>query len=439
MKSFEVIIARVDQKLETILKPDWLTGKWASFLLLITVAVVGTIRLYTIGSPAIDRTDWKEIDHIMISENYYKNGYRFLYPEVAWPAEPPRATAMELPVAPFLASLLYPIFGINAYSVRMLTFISFLLLIFYTFKLVKRETGIILALSAALLTGLLPLSNQFNRYLFSEPLLLLCSVFSIYYYAEWMDTKKSWQLILFVVGFSLALSLKPTSLYLGLPFLWIHFRKYGFSIKKYLSFIIAMAICLILPVWWYLHAYHLADNYIDVFGVFGGQFGGHNKFQTITMLSDMDWWITMYFRMKRMLLGNFGLLMLFIGVLTCLILKKGRLLFAYLVSVILFFMIVAEGNLDTTYRQLTIIPSAAFFIALGTITTIILMSQFLQELRFNENTGNMLATTLTIGLLLIFPLKRYDIYTVAGKEVPVHPNNWLLAKQIKQKAPKPLK
>lgn len=423
------------KQLNEFLHPGWLTNSRSVILLSLILMITAGIRVLTIQSPAIDRTDWKEIDHIMISRNYFENGYRFLYPEVEWPAESPRATAMELPVAPFTAALFYKIFGFNVYSVRLLTLLAFVMLVLFTYKLVKRETGLLLALSAALLAGFLPLSNQFNRYLFSEPLLLLFSVMSVYFYAEWVEQKKTWQLLLFLLGFSIALSLKPTSLYLGLPLLWIHFRTYGWQIKKYLNFILAISTCLVLPIWWYVHAYHLANEHIDVFGVFGGQFGGHNKFQTIDMLSDLDWWITMYFRMKRMLLGNFGLLMITIGVVFILWLKKGRLLLSYLIAVILFFLIVAEGNLDTTYRQLTIIPPAAFFIALGSFITMTVLYQILQHFLNHQKTCKVLAILIPVALLLFWPIKRFDIYRIPNKETPVHAANWELANQIKEQAP----
>lgn len=435
METSKEVIKGSTIKIEELLNPKWITNRKA--ILIVGLILLGTIiiRISSIESPAIDRTDWKEIDHIMISKNYYENGYNFLYPEVEWPAEAPRYTAMELPLAPFLAGLLYGIFGHNVYTVRILTLIAFLLLIIFSFKLVKREAGVLLALMTALLTGVLPLSNQFNNYLFSEPLLLFFSVFSVFYYTEWIEKKKVWQLVLFILGFSLAISLKPTSLYLGLPLLWIHYRAFGLQLKKYFSFILAILTCLILPVLWYSHANFLANNYIDVFGVFGGQFGGHDKFQTITMLGDSQWWIIMYFRMKRMLLGNMGLLILAIGVISSIFYKKGRLLLIYLFSVILFFLIVAEGNLDTTYRQLTIIFPAAFFISLGVLVTGTFLYYRTIQKGINNSVSKLLAIAIPLGLLLIFPLKRYDIYKVNNKEVPVHQDNWLLADQIKMKAP----
>jgi hypothetical protein len=69
------------------------------------------IRLWTIGAPALDRTTWKEIDYIAISSNYWKHGFNFFHPEISWPADPPRYTAMEFPLVPYMAALLYEIFG----------------------------------------------------------------------------------------------------------------------------------------------------------------------------------------------------------------------------------------------------------------------------------------------------------------------------------------
>ena len=66
------------------------------FLGLILLACL-IVRLWTIDSPAIDRTFWKEIDYIEISLNYWKHGFNFIHPELTWPAEPPRMTAMEFP------------------------------------------------------------------------------------------------------------------------------------------------------------------------------------------------------------------------------------------------------------------------------------------------------------------------------------------------------
>src|SRR4051812_33689743 len=60
--------------------------------------VCACVRLATIGNPPLDRTLWKEIDYVMLSDNY-RVGAPFFYPTITWPAEGPRFTGMEFPLA----------------------------------------------------------------------------------------------------------------------------------------------------------------------------------------------------------------------------------------------------------------------------------------------------------------------------------------------------
>jgi hypothetical protein len=78
--------------------------------------VVLLVRLATINIPFLKWTAWKEIDCLYISQNYWKQGFDFLHPEVGCPAEPPRVTEMKLLLVPFTAALFYKTFGFNAYT-----------------------------------------------------------------------------------------------------------------------------------------------------------------------------------------------------------------------------------------------------------------------------------------------------------------------------------
>jgi 4-amino-4-deoxy-L-arabinose transferase-like glycosyltransferase len=425
-----------DQKLDAVIHYKGISDKKATYILLAIIVFTAIIRLLIMDTPPLDRTEWKEIDYLAISSNYHENGYNFLKPEVSWPAEPPRVTAMELPVVPYLASLLYPVFEKNVYSVRFITFVAYLLMIFFTFKLVKREMGVVLALLTALFVSIFPLGNYYKVYLFSEPMMIFCSVFALYHYAQWTDFRKNSNLIFFIIGFSLAIALKPTSLYMALPLAWVHFRKYKWEIKKYGILFLLIGISMILPVAWYAYAYQIAQNSIDVFGVFGGQFGGHDKFQTVAMLSKIGWYIEMYARLRRMLLGNAGLLIMAFGFFTALYYKKGWLFIAYLLAIASFFIIVAEGNYDTHYRQLTIIPVASYFVAFGTIgLSIILYNLAVNVGHFNKKSAKVIATVICVVLLSIAPIFKSHRYIPRDSSIPSHQPEWELAQEIKEQAP----
>ena len=48
--------------------------KWQAILLGLILASCFAVRVWTIGAPAPDRTAWKEIDYIYISQNYWNHG-----------------------------------------------------------------------------------------------------------------------------------------------------------------------------------------------------------------------------------------------------------------------------------------------------------------------------------------------------------------------------
>lgn len=424
-----------EEEMDKVLRSESISRSKGNLILVCIVGLTALLRLYTMNVPAIDRTAWKEIDYIMISKNYDQEDGAFLYPRVSWPAEEPRITAMELPVVPYVASLFYPVFGVNSFSVRLPTFIAFLLLIVYTYKLVLREGGgRLLALLAAFVSALIPLFSEFRNLLFSEPALIFFSVFCIYQYAQWMDFRRKANLIGFVLGFSMAVSLKPTALYLLLPLFWIHFRVYKFNILPYFKWAGIIAASMVIPVLWYVHAYFLAKEYIDVFGVFGGRFGGHDKFQTLAMLSGPSWYLAMLDRLRGLLLGRTGGLLFVIGLFTAWRKKAGYLFAAYLLAIFCFFAIVAEGQLDAPYRQLTIVPAASFFMALGTLAFAVMGYTILNRLvvRLSRTNALLVSVALSSVVLLFLPLRRPHIILPRNGDTPVHPDNWLLAEQIRK-------
>jgi 4-amino-4-deoxy-L-arabinose transferase-like glycosyltransferase len=156
------------------------TARWRLMVLIIVAFL--SLRLWTLGSPLLDRTSWKEIDYIAVSTNYWQHGYNLLWPEVTWPAEPPRVTEMELPVVPYAAALLYPVLGFNVYSVRLVVVFAWLLLVVYVWRLATREMGPVIGLASALATALMVLYHPFGRILHSEPLLVAMSVVAVFPY-----------------------------------------------------------------------------------------------------------------------------------------------------------------------------------------------------------------------------------------------------------------
>jgi hypothetical protein len=398
--------------------------------LAIIILLVLIVRLATLNIPPLERSAWKEIDYLTISQNYWQHGFNFFWPEVSWPAEPPRVTEMEFPLVPFTTALLYQFFGFNVYSARAVTLFSSLLMILFVFKLTKRELGVFTGLVSAFTAGVLPLYHPFNRILFTEPTMIALSVVSLYYVAEWVDYERRKDRILAIAIFSLTIALKLECLYLFLPIGWIAFRKYRWEIKQYRGLIKLVLLALILPILWYSYAYYLEKIGVHEFGIFMG----HNKSQTLFMLAHGSWYHTMANRVIEGILGGFfGTLLFVIGLVTAARFRRAGLFFAYIIAVGIYFALIAEGNLDAPYRQLTIIPPAAVFIAMGAqaiiVTSIAIYRTFMREQRAKVNFSQ-LAFVGCLTFVMFIPLINYK--TIFNQNIPELSSRWDLAIKIKK-------
>jgi len=321
------------------------------------------LRLHLLQVPHIENTVWKEIDYIQISQNYNKKDVQFWEPTVSWPAEEPRVTAMEFPIVPYITSKLYQLFGFNVYTLRIITLISFILLSVYLYKIVSLLTNDKnLSFLSLVISLTLPLNYLFGRLLFSEPVIVALIIITIYQFLKWKTSDRKAYFIWSFVFLALILLLKPTGMYVLLPLLYIYYRKTGsLNPRNYYRFGLGFALAIVPAMIWYAYAYHLSKVSIDVFSVFGG----HNKFQTLAMLSDPSWWNTMYVRFTK-LFGGTGMFLIFIiGLFSRIAVKEYRLFYILLIANLSFLFIVAEGHLDAPYRQFAFVAAGAFFIAVG--------------------------------------------------------------------------
>ena len=191
-----------------------ISDKLALIIVLFIIICCALIRVLTFSTLPLEITFWKEIDYLNISRGFWEHGFNIFKPEVLWLADPPRITAMEFPLIPYVSSLLYFLFGYNIFTVRILTMLAFIGLVFYLFKLVQRELGNLIAILAALAASIMPLYHPFGQILFSDPWVIAFSVFTIYHFAEWLDNDKKSNAIQALIGFTLTIALKITALYI---------------------------------------------------------------------------------------------------------------------------------------------------------------------------------------------------------------------------------
>ncbi|MFC1975639.1 ArnT family glycosyltransferase [Chloroflexota bacterium] len=423
-------IVRWTNVYDQLLTKNIVSPAWQRIILGLILTVCVIVRLLTISAPALDRTAWKEIDYLMISTNYWQSGFNFLRPEVSWPAEPPHVTEMEFPLVPFSAALLYKIFGFNVYTARLITLFAFLLLAVYVFKLAQRELGPIVGITAAFAAAVMPLYHPMGRYLFTEPLMIAMSVVTLYHLAEWVDFQRRRDWILSLFALSLTIALKVEVLYLFLPISWLAFRKYRWQLAQYKGLLAIVFLAILLPIAWYAYAYYLENIGAHVFGIFKG----HNKFQTLTMLTTPSWYRTMGRRMIVDILGGIiGPFLCIIGLLAAARLRQAGLFFVYLAAIGVYVILVAEGNLDAPYRQLTSVPPLSMFVAMGAVAllvTVVIIVTSIKDTFVPQGQLQIIVLVGCIVLLSLVPLLRYN--EILGRDGPSHPYRWQISQEIEK-------
>ena len=62
----------------------------------------------------------------MIAENFYRTGFNIFYPRVNWAGNTPGYVGTEFPLVPFIASMVYGVFGVHDWIGRSIS------VLFYT-------------------------------------------------------------------------------------------------------------------------------------------------------------------------------------------------------------------------------------------------------------------------------------------------------------------
>lgn len=93
---------------------------WGLGLLAITLIALA-LRLHGIHDPMLDHPGWRQGDTAAIARNFDRLQFDIMYPQTMYNGPPPNYVELELQIVPFLAALLYKLFGIHPIFGRLLT------------------------------------------------------------------------------------------------------------------------------------------------------------------------------------------------------------------------------------------------------------------------------------------------------------------------------
>lgn len=329
--------------------------------LFIALFIAGfTVRLYKINSPIADWHSHRQSDTAAVTRLYIENGIDLLHPryydisDVQSGHDNPHGWRMvEFPIYNLISVISYrSLHAVSSYFTVEVTsrivsivfsLLSALLIYLICYRHTKKFLPSLFSLSAFLF---LPFSVYYSRAILPEPATITFILLTIFLFPRYM--------ILSSLSFAIALLLKPFAALILFPYLlifgFLHLRR-QINLKTLATFFLFSIISLTPLLLWRLWITHFPEG-IPVSAWLFNQ--GGIRFRPAWFR-----WL-FYERISLLILGSYGIIPLFLGFAY----RRHRtqlLLVSLFLGVVLYFSIIARGNIQHDYYQNLALP----FLSLG--------------------------------------------------------------------------
>ena len=326
-------------------------------------AVALALRLIELGGPLIDGQAWRQADTAAMARNFHEEGGSICYPRVDWRGTTPGYVETNFPLYPFLVARLYDLAGgVHEWLGRLLSALlataAGALLYVLAWRIYRQR---LLAGLAALLFALLPLSLYFGRAFMPEPLMLLLSIAAVLSFDLWLERGGAGLFAAAWACAALCFAVKIPTLYLGSPLLAVLWSRAGWPGLRRPSVWAYGLLVLVPAAVWYWHAHSLFQETGLTFGIW--QSSGYDKWAH-GLLLDLDFYRLMAARFALQVFTPVGGLLVAAGLYWRY--RENRqeaVLYAWMAGLVLYVLLVPEGNRKLHYYQLPFTVPAAVLTA----------------------------------------------------------------------------
>lgn len=322
--------------------------------IIFAIVLVGSLaRLYHIDVPLFDWHAYRQFDTAALARNFYDEGMNIFYPRVDWRGESPGYVEVEFQAYTYPVAVLYHVFGPQEWVGRAFNILVFVASAILLFAFVSRIFGRGAAAFAVLFYTFVPLSFYQTRAFQPDALLALGSLAGIHYFWLWTESSRWKHLLVSALGVAIAALIKPPSLYLGVPLLYLAYRRYGLALFRKPQLWTYAALILVPVFLWFRHAYGLWTEYGNTFGIFG-----RRTIAGVWAIGD-EHWLILAQTLARRLLNEIatppGLILLLVGVVASIGARarlRGGILFWWLAGFALYVVLVPKGHWGHDHYQL---------------------------------------------------------------------------------------
>lgn len=339
-----------------------------NLFIVVILAIALVVRLYKLDNPIGDWHSWRQADTASVTRNFAEKGLNMLVPTYhdlsnipSGLKNPEGYRMVEFPIYNALHLGMFrafPSLGLDQAG-RLTSVILSLISIVLLYMIVRKLSGFFVAALTAFFMAILPFNIYYSRVILPEPLMIVTLLASFWFLIRCSETtsvKKRVNLILSAAFLAVAVLVKPFALFFALPHLAILFRSLA---KKELNFadILAYAAISLVPFgFWRKHIAQYPS------GIPASAWLLNNN-----GIRFRPAWFRWLFgeRLGKLILGSWGTTLLVLGVIAKPT-KEGLAYWLWGIGTILYFVIVAGGNVQHDYYQAITIPFLCIFLAKGT-------------------------------------------------------------------------
>lgn len=348
--------------------------KKLDFILLGVLLIIAfAVRLYKIDAPLADFHSWRQADTAAVGRNLERAGFNLFMPTYddlsnlqSGIDNPKGLRFVEFPIYNAMFAGLHsaiPALSLETWA-RIVSVLFSLLCIASLYYIALVENGRTAALFTSLTYAIMPFFVYFSRVILPETPAVSLAIFSIFllhvFTTEHNKAKKVTWFILSLISFAVALLIKPTAVFYGLPLLILFLNKYKYSIPKQLNVILYFILAAAPVVAW---RYYIT-NYPEGIPASNWLFTMVNTSEgqkEIFMRPAFFRWI-FYERLNNLILGGFLTVFFILGILRK---QKSLLPLSIIAAGFIYIFVFQGGNVQHEYYQVIAFPSIALAVGLG--------------------------------------------------------------------------
>jgi len=331
---------------------------------LLTVALAGQLlHLFWVAQPVAGWRSWKQADTAAITRNFHNEEFSPLHPRIDWGGWGPGYVEAEAQIYTTFVALIYKLTGVQEWVGRLLSSVFSALTALYLYLYGKRLRNQLYGLSAAAVFSAMPMEIYFGAAFMPEPLMLLALIGALFHFHCWLEKNSRFDWAVSLIFFLVAVLIKPQSLCLGLPLLFLSHSFLGWKFLRRWDIWLYAVLVFVIPAAYYLHAHGLFIQYGNSFGIWNDS---ADKWFNLDLLMTSKFYQRLIFTNIAKRLLTYGGFAVFILGLFLKFEGREKVVIYWLGGLVVYMLVVARGNYLLDYYQLPLLLPASFVIA-GTI------------------------------------------------------------------------